>query len=395
MRRFALGAIVLVAACSLPSVGLWSGEGKADTGLYSLYGSKIVHGHMPYRSGFSLEFPPGALPALAVPALPRSHYAAWFHVFQLACGLAALAAVVYAGGSTFAVLATAVAPALLGQISLNALDWWSAALGVWAVALVVRERPRLGFVVLAAATAAKLYPILLAPVLLAYVVPRERARAALTGVVALALIFAPFVVAAPGGVRYSLQEQVTRGLQVESLGGALLGGAHRLGAGFHVVVSHAPFSFNVGGKAADWVAALSSLLVLAGVAAAWWLLRRGVVTRRRALTGAAATAIAFVAFAKVLSPQYLLFAVPLVPLAESTLASGVFLLALGLTQVWVRFPEPFLRTVHFGPLIWVVLVRDLVLVGLYALLLARLRVTSTPKSPTTTRSRTTTHQVRA
>jgi hypothetical protein len=80
-----------------------------------------------------------------------------------------------------------------------------------------------------------------------------------------------------------------------------------------------------------------------------------------------------VAFAKVLSPQYLLFLVPLVPLVDSLAAWAGFLLALGLTQVWARFPEPFLRTVHLGPLIWVVLVRNLALVGLYVLLLLGLR----------------------
>ena len=43
MKRFGLGCAVLVAACSLPNVGLWSAHGKADTGLYSLYGTRIAH----------------------------------------------------------------------------------------------------------------------------------------------------------------------------------------------------------------------------------------------------------------------------------------------------------------------------------------------------------------
>ncbi len=76
LRTIAVGWVVLLAACSLPNVGLWNPNGKADTGLYSLYGSRIAHGHLPYRSGFSMEFPPGAIPPLALPALPGSHYVA-------------------------------------------------------------------------------------------------------------------------------------------------------------------------------------------------------------------------------------------------------------------------------------------------------------------------------
>ena len=51
----------------------------------------------------------------------------------------------------------------------------------------------------------------------------------------------------------------------------------------------------------------------------------------------------------------------------------MLLLALGLTQVWARFPEPFLQITHLGAVIWAALARNLVLVVLYALLLIGLR----------------------
>ena len=106
LRAIAVGWVVLLAACSLPNVGLWNPNGKADTGLYSLYGTRIAHGHLPYRSGFSMEFPPGAIPPLALPALPGSHYVPWFKGFALVYGLAAVAAV------AFALAGTLGAPAL-------------------------------------------------------------------------------------------------------------------------------------------------------------------------------------------------------------------------------------------------------------------------------------------
>jgi uncharacterized membrane protein len=375
MKAFVLGCVVLVAACSLPNVGLWDTEGKADTGLYSLYGNRIVDGKLPYRSGFSMEFPPGAIPALAVPALPGSHYVSWFKAFALLCGIAAIGAIVYARPRRpyRAVLLAGVAPAALGPIALNSFDLWPAALAAWAVALTVRGHARWGLALLGAATAAKLYPVLLAPALLAYIAPRERMRAAAAGAAVVVAVFAPFAALAPGGLKESLRVQATRGLQVESLGGSLLGVAHRLGAGFHVVESHSPFSFDIGGTAATVLGTVLSLFVLVAVFLAWRALERGPIDRERTFRAVAAIAVAFVAFAKVLSPQYLLFLVPLVPLVDSVAASAGLLLALGLTQVWARFPEPFLDTVHLGGRIWVVLARNLVLVALYVLLLRGLR----------------------
>jgi hypothetical protein len=390
LRTAAVGWVVLVAACSLPNVGLWDSHGKADTGLYSLYGGKIAHGHVPYRSGFSMEFPPGAIPPLAVPALPRSHYVSWFKAFELLCAAAAIGAVAFAlAGEPArrrygAVVVAGVAPAVLGPISLNSFDFWPSALAAWAVALVIRGRPRWGLGFLGGATAAKLYPALLAPALLVYVV-RERGwaearRAFIAAVAVVFVVFLPFAAVAPGGLRASLQQQVTRGLQVESLGGSILGVAHRLGAGYHVVVSHSPFSFDVAGRGAGLIATLSTILVLVATAVAWQLLRDGPVDRDRTLRAVAATAVGFVAFAKVLSPQYLLFLVPLVPLVDSVLAWAGLLLALALTQVWARFPEPFLQITHFGAVIWAAFARNLVLVALYAALVFGLRRRSDTRS---------------
>lgn len=374
MKAFALGVVVLLAACSLPSVGLWSGAGKADTGLYSLYGQRIADGELPYRSGFSMEFPPGAIPALALPALPGSHYVAWFKAFQLLCAIAAIGAVAYARPRRpyLAVTVAGAAPAALGAIVLNSFDLWPAALAAWAVALTVRGHPRWGLALLGAATAAKLYPVLLAPPLLLHA-RKDARRAALAGAAVFVAILAPFAALAPGGLKESFRVQAARGLQVESLGGSILGVAHRLGAGFDVVERHAPFSFDIGGTTASALATVFMLVLLVAVAATWT--RRGDV-----FYAVAASAVAFVAFAKVLSPQYLLFLVPLVPLTGSVAACAGLLLALGLTQVWARFPEPFLDTVHLGERIWVVLARNLVLVALYVLLLVRLRRTTSRRT---------------
>ena len=79
----------------------------------------------------------------------------------------------------------------------------------------------------------------------------------------------------------------------------------------------------------------------------------------------------FVAFGKVLSPQFLIWLVPFVPLVRGrrgVSASALLLAALGLTQTW--FPGSYwtLALDHSSPYSWFLRARDLVLVALAVLL---------------------------
>ena len=85
---------------------------------------------------------------------------------------------------------------------------------------------------------------------------------------------------------------------------------------------------------------------------------------------------AFVAFGKVLSPQFLIWLIPVVPLVRGLrgLTAGALLaLALVLTQVW--FPFRYFRlALDFEPgLSWLLLARDLTLVAVAAVLAVTLR----------------------
>jgi hypothetical protein len=82
---------------------------------------------------------------------------------------------------------------------------------------------------------------------------------------------------------------------------------------------------------------------------------------------------AFVALGKVLSPQFLVWLIPVVPLARRYGANALLLGALVLTQLW--FPFRYWDLVReFDPLAsWLVLVRDLVLVALLVVLVRSLR----------------------
>jgi hypothetical protein len=152
----------------------------------------------------------------------------------------------------------------------------------------------------------------------------------------------------------------------------------RLGVHSVTLRDQAPGSRDVVGGLADAVGVLSSLAVLAAIALVTWLYVRG--GRDRVVACAAAVA-GFVAFAKVLSPQYLTWLVPLVP-AAGVAEAGTLAVALVLTHLeWDRFVQSHGSVESWGRVLgpWI-LVRDLVLVGLFALLAFRLRVEATSRS---------------
>jgi hypothetical protein len=268
----------------------------------------------------------------------------------------------------------ALAPVALGPVVLSRFDLWPAALTAAALCALVTGRLRLGHVALGAAVAAKLYPAVLAPLAVIYVWRRKGRREALVcagsmlGVVLL--VFVPFVVLAPGGVWDSLWDQASRPLQIESLGAGLLLVAHHV-VGIGVATESSHGSQNLVGTAADVFAASQTVLQAAALLATWILFARGPATPSRLLLASAAALVAFVSLGKVLSPQFLIWLIPLIPLVagrRGLAAATLLAAALVLTQLW--FPYRYWDlALEFGTLeSWLVLVRDLVLVGLFALL---------------------------
>jgi hypothetical protein len=264
-------------------------------------------------------------------------------------------------------------------VFLNTYDLFPAALTVGAVAALVAGRERTAYVLLALAIAAKIYPVVLVPIVLWEAwergVPR-RAVAWVGGVVVL--VHLPFAVMGPGGLRFSYWLQLKRNLEVESLGGGVLLVLDRLGLYTATLKDEAPGSRDVVGTLPNAVGVVSTLLVVAAVALVTVLYVRG---RRDRLLGAAAAVTAFVVFDKVLSPQYLTWLVPLVP-ATGLVEAAAVAVSLGLTGLeWNRFVRPHGTVEHWGQVLsWWILARDLVLVALFALLTLRLRAESRRRS---------------
>ncbi|HSC72953.1 MAG TPA: glycosyltransferase 87 family protein [Gaiellaceae bacterium] len=391
-REVALAAFVAVAVF----VGTWTALHYGfythaqiiDTPVYQRYGNEIAHGKVPYRD-FGLEYPPGALPMFALPGLVshgghdqdvRPGFRRTFETLMWMCGAITLIALaltlrVIGGALWEPLLFAALAPLALGTVILSRFDLWPAALAAAALAAVVSKRFRLGHVLLGLATAAKFYPGVLIPLSVAYTWKRHGRREALVCVAVtvgvFALVVLPFVALAPHGVWQSLEVQLERPLQVESLGAAFLLVAHNV-FGFALAGETSHGSQNVAGGAAHAIAVVSSIVQAAVLLWIWWAFARGPATPAAFVRASAAAVCAFVAFGKVLSPQFLIWLIPIVPLVRGRRglwASVLLLAALVLTQIW--FPFRYFRlALDFEPgLSWVLLARDLALVALVLLLL--------------------------
>jgi hypothetical protein len=347
----------------LVHVGFWAHGQIVDTPTYQRYGDAIVHhGRVPYRD-FGLEYPPAALPVFALPSLLGS-YATTFAWLMAACGAALVAVVTTLRLS--AAFYIAIAPLLIGSLILSRYDLWPALLVTGALAALVLGRERLGWGLLGAAVAAKLWPLALVPLALVWSWRRGRAQSSLVGFAVVAVAFVPFFLLSPHGVWESVRGQADRPLQVESLGAAFLTtfGHPR------VITDHG--SQNLAGE--DGVAAALAIAAVLALVALWVAFALGPVTRGRLLRYAAAAVCALVAFGKVLSPQFLIWLVPLVPLVRGrrgVLATALLTATLMLTQVW--FPRRYFEYVHTFRLAGVVLARDLVLVALFVVLAWPLR----------------------
>src|SRR5207248_6626221 len=121
----------------------------------------------------------------------------------------------------------------------------------------------------------------------------------------VAVCIVPFLVLAPGGVWHSVVRQTTRPLQIESLGSSFLLAAHQIGgAGLTMRSSHG--SQNLAGSAADAIGAVQSALVIAALLFVWISFARR-TDEERLVRGSSAAVAAFMAFGKVLSPQFLIW----------------------------------------------------------------------------------------
>jgi Glycosyltransferase family 87 len=407
----ALAVLVIAVVVSVRPAESIAGS---DVTVYALYGTKMVGGAVPYRD-FAMEYPPGAAAMFVLPATRavaggstegaswtplnaagRRYYRGFVSVVGLLLGaivvLSALTLRAMARSARTVVLSLAVvalSPLLIGQVLAERFDVWPAALTSAALAASVRGRYRLGGVMVGLGAAAKIYPIVLLPVLVIVAVRQRGVREAMfvagAAVGAVAAVLVPFSVASFSGTWRSLRIQFTGGLQIESLASSVL-----------VIASHAadklsapvlPPSSDFGtqgagggliridlvGPGVGALATVMNVLLAAALCLVWVsLLRSRRDAREDLLRFAAGTLATVLVLGTVLSPQYVVWLIPLVPLVggrRGTAAILSFVVAAGLTNYWI--PDRYFQyqaRLAGGPAT-ILLARNLALLALALILL--------------------------
>jgi uncharacterized membrane protein len=368
-------------------VAPWSDQRVNDLFVYRSFAAPVLDGGLPYRD-IAFEYPPLAAPAIALPGLAGSGQDAFRWAFAL-WTLAAAGAVVLlcgalasrtGGDARRAMVAAALMPLVCGALLRTHFDLFPVALVLGSLLLLSHDRPRAGFAVLGLAVMTKVFPIVVVPVAIAWLLARGRRRDAWQGALAcgavMAVVAAGAVAASPQGSFDAVRYHLDRPVQIESSPALVALGLDAIGAGEAKGVS----SFRSDGllhPAADaltsiFLTALAALVALLSALAA----RRAGSGPRELVIASLAACAAFALLGKVLSPQFVIWVLPLGALALSwrmhALAAAVAAAAV-LTQV--EFPAHYFDVVAREPLaVGLVAARNVVLAAVVVLSIRQLQL---------------------
>jgi hypothetical protein len=302
---------------------LYSAAVFGDVRFYAAKVERIFQGELPYRD-VAIEYPPGSVPFTIVPALAGGTGAGYRLAFACemvlvdAVGLWAasrLARVVDAGRRRIP-LAYVLAMVAMGPLLLLRFDLVPAVCVLLAAAMAAEGRPGWAAAALGYGTAAKIFPGVLAPLLVLGLVPAMGWRRSLLRTVppflaGFGLTVVPALLLSVRGTADSILFHVQRGVQIESLWANAIGLLDVLGV-VQARTVNGFGAYDLSSSVSGLAKLLSGVATAVALAAAAWLVWR----RARRLGGlgpadwAAAFAVgvfAFVLPTRVLSPQYLVW----------------------------------------------------------------------------------------
>jgi hypothetical protein len=327
------------------------------TGIYFGFASKVVDGNLPYRD-FAFEYPPFSLlffilPRLLAPAwLTFSiYYQAEVVIFDIIGILIVYRIACKLGNPPWAPMAVYTIGVLaMGPIICQQYDIFPAVMSLLAVYLFWSGKHKTAWAILALATMTKIYPALIAPIFLIHYLrncqwTRLRQGLITFGAVCL-LILLPFLIMSPASLRSLYEYHALRGIQLESTYSAFLLVADKL----DLISAWTEFNhgaWNIMGTAADVLTKCSTYILGILLFAAYWFIywqtEKG-QPRIRQIGAFSMLVVLITLFAsKVLSPQYIIWLIPLLPLISggwSYIIFVAFVVACGLTYYlfpWLYF----------------------------------------------------------
>ncbi len=340
--------IVALLACAVhlavfvPTVGSWSSVLVND---FAPQAEAIEAGDRPYLDQ-SIEYPPLSIPVLQGPALFGDGVDAYVEAFQwemlavdlalvllLALGLPGSARQVISALGVYTIGLVMLSGVVLDDslidtapLALSRFDLVPAALVLAAILARDRRRSATWSALLAAATAVKAFPLFLYPALMRG--ERQWRRAVVGGVIPL-IVCVGIVIAWGDEFGAAITYHTGRGLQIESLAATPFEIAGQFGAGVSSEVASGGFDV-----AATGTDAARLVSVLVGAVLYLILLRAGWRSPVPNLALVTALLAVMVVFAPVLSPQFLLWVLPLSAAAYGAGRENlVLLVAILFTQI--------------------------------------------------------------
>ena len=363
-----------------------------DPNIYLSYARGWGAGAAPYAA-FHPEYPPGALLLFIVPFLAGGfQYVAPFQA-EMAIFDAVTFALVFAfarrlwPGDTVRQIVVAagylVATAVLHPVLYWRYDLAPAALTLGALYLATTGRDSASAFCLGLSASVKLWPAALAPLWIGASARRKGWRGALRDAawiaVGLALPALPFVSRAGPGIFGFLQFQSERALQLESVWAnlALLLDAGRVSAA-RITYDHNAFNVRGGSAGALLAASRIAVLVLTLAPQAMALRRRLAgapeLPMRMWVDAATATVLGLLIGSSVLSPQFMIWLVPLLVLTGVPGIAAAIGLAAFTTAIYPALYDPLVsrQPPGYGVALACLSARNLLLVVAYAMLVRRL-----------------------
>jgi len=369
---------VLHLALFVPTIGDWSSILVND---FAPQAKAIRDGDQPYRDQ-RLEYPPLSVPVLIAPAYVDDSTQGFIDGFMwemLAFDLAIVVVIALAlpgatgrigaalGVYTVGLVALSgvlLSPSLIdtGPLALDRFDLVPALFVLAAVLARDRGRSATWSGLLSVGVAVKAFPVFLYPALLRG--ERNLRRVVVAGAIPL-LLCALAVIVTGDEFGSAITYHTERTLQVESLGASAFEVAHALGAsGIATGVGHGGFEISASGTtAARWI------LVVMGAAGYLWLVWAGWRSRASNFELVCALLAVLVVFAPVLSPQFLLWLLPVSACAYGLRTENwVLLLAILFTQIELQHYDGV--DTLAGSFVWPVAIRNALLLVYLALVAA-------------------------
>jgi hypothetical protein len=313
-------ALAVLAISLWPLVVVQNPPTEGDVGLYRAVSEDLASGRIPYRD-HQLEYPPYAIPVFALPGLfgRRAYCQSWVAV-AIVCDCLIKYLLFVAGAwrpigirSFLPMLSYCAVVPFIRYFYFERYDFWPALICLAAILLFCSGRHALSGLGIALGIGLKVYPVVFIPVLVIIAFRQDKGIRFVAGLIGG---LAPIAVASFAMPWWRFAEfQTARGLQAESVYASVLW----LGRLFGIVHVEWEFTkrwFEVTGRSASVLLPWARAMLVAGTGISNVLAARAAARWKDPSPGQLARLLlvpllAFVAFNNVLSPQFMVWILPL------------------------------------------------------------------------------------